>query len=56
MNKNNIEYKIGMRDMLANIFMEIRISGVEETLKKMAEMIKDNPHAEHYLKNYAKKE
>jgi len=46
----NTFYDIGKRDMLANLFMEIRMSSVEETLQRWAEMLPDNPHTKHYLK------
>jgi len=48
MNENTF-YQIGQRDMLANLFMEIRKKGVNETLKKWAEMIPENIYAKHYL-------
>jgi len=50
MNENTF-YQIGQRDTLANLFMEIREEGVDETLKKWAEMLPENPHAKHYLEN-----
>ena len=47
----DIIYQIGMRDSIANLFMEIRHNGIEKALKTYAEMLKDNPHAIHYLKS-----
>ena len=51
MENNNIIYQVGMRDMLANLFMEIRINGETQTLTKYAEILKgeDNVHAKWYL-------
>ena len=48
-NDENMFYEIGMRDMLAQLFMEIRLDDVDTTLKKYAELLKDNPHAQDYL-------
>ena len=47
--ENKLMYQLGMRDMVANLFMEIRESGVDTTLKRYAEMLPDNLHTKHYL-------
>lgn len=31
----HVYYQLGIRDMIANLFMEIRTNGVDETLKNM---------------------
>ena len=48
---DKIVYQLGSRDMIANLFMEIRLNGVEKTLKKYAESLQDNPHCKFYLNN-----
>jgi len=35
--------------MVANLFMEIRLKGVEKTLQRYAEMLPENPHTQNYL-------
>ncbi len=45
-------YQIGHRDERANLFMMIRLDGVEKTLLELAKTISDNPHADWYLKQH----
>lgn len=56
MEENKIAYQIGMRDMLANLFMEIRTNGIDKTLKNYAEILGDNPHAKDFLKKLSPNE
>lgn len=48
--ETDIIYKLGVRDMIANLFMGIRTNGLDSTLIELAKSIKDNPHAVWYLK------
>jgi len=50
-NENNTFYQLGVRDTIANLFMEIRINGEKDTLKRLAGLLPENPHTEFYLKN-----
>lgn len=51
MEENKTIYQLGMRDMISDLFMQIRVDGVDKTLKGYAEMLPDNPHTKHYLEN-----
>lgn len=50
-NQLNSLHILGMRDMIANIFIDIRVDGIEITLNKYANYLPDNPHCKYYLEN-----
>lgn len=45
----NLIYKLGIRDTIANLFMEIILEGEKSVLVKYAKMLPENPHCVHYL-------
>lgn len=47
--QNNYIYHLGKRDAYAELFMYMRTQGVTQTLKDVAEELKDNPHAQWFL-------
>ena len=55
METNNIYYQLGMRDLVAQLFCQIRSDGVEETLRALTEVCPDNIHVIHYLNSLKEK-
>lgn len=58
MNTNGLIHNLGKRDCIAEIFMMIKLKGVDETLKKMADELlehdPDHPHAKWFIKSLTK--
>ena len=42
-------YNLGKRDAYCELFMMIRVDGIDKTLKSIASQIRENPHAKLYL-------
>lgn len=47
-------YNLGKRDLACELFASFRLKGIGDSLIELAEQIKDNPHAQYYLKNLPK--
>lgn len=50
---NVVYYGVGYRDAIAQLFMDIRLVGLEQAVRQCAQTYHDfdpnNPHVEHYL-------
>lgn len=42
-------YQLSQRDAMANLFMHIRLKGVQQALTEVATKLSDNPHAAWWL-------